>query len=224
MRMKIKILPIKAIAHITHSDGHLRWAHHTEGIRQHQMADVHPYQTLDQAVYIIPAIAVTVGPVLQINIDQQAPLMCIPDGALDILQVGIKGLAQLLSTVFFTALGQQIEHPATGTNQPINATPMIGEPQHFNPIQTVMAGRPVMDPGNGFFFAVRYPSRGNLDTIHLETVQQRPCDADFLIRRERDPLGLLPVPQGGIHQQHMFSHQTSPGVPVDLSKNTILYR
>ncbi len=62
----------EALAHIGETGRHLGGGHHPQGVGQHKMANGGILQGLDQGVDILRAVAVAVGPVLQVEIDIQA--------------------------------------------------------------------------------------------------------------------------------------------------------
>ena len=93
VRMKIKILLREAITHIANSSGHFLRTHHTKRIRQHQVADVHGHQAFHHPVHVIATVAIPIGPVFQININQQILVVRISHSTPNVIQMLIKGLA-----------------------------------------------------------------------------------------------------------------------------------
>ena len=199
VRMEIKIIGGKPFAHIADGLGHLSGTHDAQRIGQHDVADIELCQRFDHLVHVISAVAVTVRPVFEVNVEQKIVFERIVDRALDICKMLIKRLAQLLDAVLLAALGEKIEHLAAGADQPVHAARVIRKAQHFNALQVTMFCSPVMDARNGFFFAMRNACGGDLNTVDFQGLQQGARDADLFVGGKRNPLGLLPVPKGGIH-------------------------
>ena len=76
---------------------------------------------------------------------------------------------------------------------------MIRKAQNLYPIESIVLCGPVVNPGDGLFFSMGDTGRRHFDTINLQAVQQCAGDTDLLVRGERDPLGLLTIPERGIH-------------------------
>ena len=155
MRMKIKILTFKSAAHIPDGRRHFCRAHYAEGVRQHNMTKIHCRERLNHAVHIIAAVPITVGPVLEIDIDQKTLFQRIVDRLLNVFKVRIESLSELLCAMLLAAFGQQVKHPASRTDQPVNAAMMIGKAQDLDAIQRIVSSGPVMNSGDRLFFAVR---------------------------------------------------------------------
>ena len=76
---------------------------------------------------------------------------------------------------------------------------MIRKAQNLHTIESIVLCGPVVNPGDRLFFSMRNTGRRHFDTINLQAVQQCAGDTHLLVRGERDPLGLLTIPERGIH-------------------------
>ena len=68
--------------------------------------------------------------------------------------------------MFFTALGQQVQHPSAGGDNPIDASFVIYEPQDLDPILETGAARPIIDLAHRFLLTLRNPGGGDFDAIY----------------------------------------------------------
>src|SRR5690606_15493046 len=118
------------------------------------------------------AVAVAVGPVLQIGVHPQALLRGIVHRAADVFQVLLQGLAELPGTVLLTALDQKVDHLAAGFADPVDAVAVVDEAEHLHALAEAAAPGPVIDTGDGLLLARRYPRRGDLDTIDPQRLEQ----------------------------------------------------
>ena len=127
MRMKVEVLAFKSAAHIPDGRRHFCWAHYAERVGQHNVAKIHCRKRFNHAVHIIAAVPVTVGPILEIDVDQKTLFQRIVDRLLNVFKVRIESLSELFRAMLLAAFGQKVKHPASRTDQPVNAAMMIGK-------------------------------------------------------------------------------------------------
>jgi hypothetical protein len=129
-------------------------------------------QACDQGIDIVWAIAIAVRPVFQIEVDAQALRVRPIEGCPDVGDMRLGRLAKLTTTVSLAALGQQVQHLASGAPDPIHACPAIGEPQHLDPLNQAAFPGPVDDLGHGAGLARGHARRGDLDPIDPHLFEQ----------------------------------------------------
>ena len=80
-------------------------------------------------------------------------------------------LLQLIATMIFTALGQQVHGAPAGFNDPVCTARIIDKPKHFNTFKKTFFDSPFIKRRDCLFFALGYPGRSNFNTINAQLLQ-----------------------------------------------------
>ena len=182
MGVKVEITAGKTLDHVRKTGKYLIRGHDAQGIGQHEVTDPRVLQPRHQLIHIIGIVPITVGPVLQIEIDCQAFLVGVIDRFPDIPDMLGQALVELVAAVFLTALGQQVNDPPARIHHPVHAALEIDETEHLDSISQTDQIGPFHDVRHRLFFAFRHPGRSHLDPIDLKLLQQRLGDIEFLGR------------------------------------------
>ena len=81
--------------------------------------------------------------------------------------------------MFLAALGEEVEYPTAGLDNPIDAALVVDKSQDFDAIEIVVLTCPVENSFNGDSLPLGYTGGCNLDSVNVQAVQQGPRDAQF---------------------------------------------
>ena len=171
MRVEIELHLRIPVNHVADTGIHLIRTQHPQGIRQQETVDPTLLYPVHQTEYVFRFIAIAVGPVFQVHIDLQALVPGVADGFPDVRNMLFQGFIELGTAVFLAALGQQVHGPAAGLDDPVNAALVVDKAQHLNALQVALAGRPLVDGGNGRLLAFRYLRGSHLNPINSQPFQ-----------------------------------------------------
>lgn len=191
--MKIELQLREAVHHITDRGKHLIGSHHPQGIGQHERADTGIPQAIHQLVDILGAVFVAVRPILQIEIDYEPLFMGIVDRLADVCNMLLQRLVQLTPAMLLAALGEQVDHPAAGIGNPVDAAGKIDKSEYLDPVAQTDAVGPFDNIGYRLLLPFRDPCGGHFDTVYLELFQQCLGDVQLLPRGEGDTLSLFTI-------------------------------
>src|SRR5690606_30751892 len=160
--VKVEAHPGVAGDHVGEAGVHLVGGHHPQGIRQHHMADADVADPVHQAVDVVAAVPVAVGPVLQVDIDGKPPGQGMGHRQVDALDVLVEGHAQLFAAVFLAALGEQVDDPPAGVDDPVDTAFMVDEAEHFDAAVEALVPGPGVDGGHRALLTLGHAGGGHL--------------------------------------------------------------
>ena len=207
--MEIKVLVGEACGDILKEYARLCRCQYSEGVGKHKALDADALQGLYHVINIVGAVTHAIAPVLKIDVDAEACLLRHSHISLDVGDVLVGSLRQLMYAMVIRTLGEHVDDLAAAVGNPLYGLAVINESEHFDAVQGIRSaavfyrsGRQLLRiaayHGDGLLLAFRDTCRGNLDTVDLHIFQQKTCDAQFLMRQERHPVGLFAIAERGV--------------------------
>ena len=184
--------------HLPHIVNHLQRIHNAERVGQHKTPNAGIDEGIHQLIDVLRRVLHTVRPVLQIEVHDDAALMSVGHFLSDVFDVLFRRLAQLLRAVLQRTLGQQVNHPTAAVGNPVDASVPVDEAEHLHPVYIAGLLGIAANHLHAVPLTVADACRPHLNAVDVEVVQQHTGYHQFLVRQERDAIGLLAVAERGV--------------------------
>ena len=184
MGMEVKMQLGIAFPHLTEKLYHLQRIEHSQCIRKHESPYAGILQSINQQVHIFRTILHATAPVLQIEIDGDSFLFGIVYRRLDVRDMLFRCFLQLMQTVLFRSLCQQIDYLSTAIADPVNGRISIHESQYLYPIQFTYLPGIAAYHFHRILLSFRDTRRSHLYPVHIHILQQLACYHQFFVWQE----------------------------------------
>ena len=170
-----------------------------ERVGKHNAPDGQVRKAFHQGKYIVGVVLYAVAPVLEVDIDADAFLLGVVDGAANVGDVLFERLVQLSFAMLAASLAEEVHALATALHNPIHALRLVDKAEHLHPVELGVLACPTRDALHGLLLALRDTGTCHLDAVYAHILKQGTRYHELLVRHEAHAARLLTVAQGGVH-------------------------
>ena len=210
MGMEVEMHARITFHHLADVTQQIQWIQDAQRIRQHETPDFRIFQSIHQCKDIVRRMLHAIAPVFQIDVYGNAQFFGIIQRTTDVGHVLLQRFLQLVRTMVFRTLTQQIDVFTPASMNPIQRSVSVYKPQNFHPVEPPGLARPLANATHCIHLPLGYPSRSHLYAIHVQVLQQRTGYHQLFMRHETYATGLFPVAQGRVHDFYLHRIRFHP--------------
>ena len=173
--------------------------------------DIPLSQVLDHRENVVEGVAHPVGPVLEPDIHGQALPSRVADRLVHPVPMALGRHAELSTAVAFRPLDQEVHHPPTRIDDPVDGCRPVAVAEDLDPVAYVFLVRPIGDEFGRVAFSLRDPGGSDFDAVDPNLFQEHPRELELLRGRIGHVGGLLPVTEGRVHDGDPVRIGSLPG-------------
>ena len=221
MGMEVEVQARIAFHHLADVTQQIQRIQDAQRIRQHETPDFRIFQSIHQCKDIVRRMLHAIAPVFQIDVYGNAQFFGIIQRTTDVGHVLLQRFLQLVRTMVFRTLTQQIDVFTPASMNPIQRSVSVYKPQNFHPVEPPGLARPLANATHCIHLPLGYPSRSHLYAIHVQVLQQRTGYHQLFMRHETYATGLFPVAQGRVHDFYLHRIRFHPHQALQRSQSSI---